>query len=216
MTMDFLSKRAEERRQEFESHISDEIRALIQRGNVTLEELNGLRCNSWEWQALVPAMTDEAFVDRMQYALDNCHTSSKRPFSTYNEAVEGLWAPELLMRFKLLSIRLSAADHTALNLEETLDGVREVLGQKETHYLCIPDDVRIAIRALEWYATKSSEISTRAKLTLATIRNQATQTRCESCHMDLCVLDDDRVPAIFCAECGGGCVALPAKEVIGE
>lgn len=208
MTMDFLSKRTEERRQEFDSHISDEIRALIQRGNVTLEELNELRCNSWEWQALVPAMTDEAFVDRMQYALDNCHTPSKRPFSTYNEAVEGLWAPELLKRFR-------TASFAEVNFAESLDGVREALGQKETHYLCIPDDVRIAIKALEWYAAQAFQFSVRAQVTLGTIRNQAMHTRCEVCSKELIVMSSDD-PSILCDDCGGSGVALPAKEVIGE
>jgi hypothetical protein len=81
-------------------HIRAEIQALIARGNVTLAELNDLRCNSWEWQALVPAMNDEAFVDRMQHTLNNCFTPQARPFSTYDAALEGLWAPELLKRFE--------------------------------------------------------------------------------------------------------------------
>jgi hypothetical protein len=86
-----------------EQHIRPEIAALIARGNITLTELNELRCNSWEWQAMVPAMNDEAFVDRMEYALKNCFTPARRPFSTYNEAVEGLWAPELIRRYKAIS-----------------------------------------------------------------------------------------------------------------
>lgn len=78
--------------------IRPEMQNLIRRGNVTPAELAELRCNSWEWEALVPALTDEAFVERMQHALDNCFTRRERPFSTYNQAVEGLWAPELLRR----------------------------------------------------------------------------------------------------------------------
>ena len=90
-------------------NIRPHVRELISRGNETLAELNDLRCNSWEWQALVPAMTDEAFVDRMQYALKNCFTPQTRPFSTYNAAVEGLWAPELLKRFDKLRDQLKDA-----------------------------------------------------------------------------------------------------------
>lgn len=84
---------------EFE-RIRLEIAALVKRGNITPEELKTIRCNSWEHEALVPAMTDEAFIERMQYALDNCFTTRERPFSTYNQAIEGLYAPELLRRFQ--------------------------------------------------------------------------------------------------------------------
>lgn len=80
--------------------VRPEIRSLVERGNVTQTELNELRCNSWEWEALVPAMTDEAFVGSMWHALENCFTPTTRPFVTYNKAVEGLYAPELLKRFK--------------------------------------------------------------------------------------------------------------------
>jgi hypothetical protein len=84
---------------EFE-RIRPEIRSLVERGNITSAELREIRCNSWEWEALVPAMNDEAFCERMQYTLDNCLTRRERPFTTYNQALEGLWAPELIRRFK--------------------------------------------------------------------------------------------------------------------
>lgn len=80
--------------------VRPEIQALIRRGNVTLAEIQEIRCNSWEWESLVPAFDDEAFVDRMQYALDNCAQSKTRPFTVYDDAVKGLYAPELLKRFK--------------------------------------------------------------------------------------------------------------------
>lgn len=82
--------------------IRPEFRRLIARGNVTRVELEEIRCNSWEWELLVPVLTDQAFVEQMQRALDNCHTTRKRPFATYNQAIEGLYAPELLRRFKQL------------------------------------------------------------------------------------------------------------------
>lgn len=80
--------------------IRPEIQALIRRGNVTLAEIQEIRCNSWEWEALVPAFDDAAFVDRMQYALDNCAQGKSRPFTVYDDAVKGLYAPELLKRFQ--------------------------------------------------------------------------------------------------------------------
>lgn len=84
-----------------DERIRPEFKNLIERGNVTVAELEELRCNSWEWEALVPALNDEAFVVQMQRALDNCFTTRERPFVTYNAAVEGLYAPELMRRFKL-------------------------------------------------------------------------------------------------------------------
>lgn len=84
-----------------ESHVRPEIQTLVARGNVTLTEYREIRCNSYEHQALVPALNDEAFVVAMQHALDNCFTGGERPFSTYNKAVEGLYAPELLRRFRV-------------------------------------------------------------------------------------------------------------------
>jgi len=122
-------------------HVRDEIKKLVERGNVTASELEELRCNSWEWEALVPALNDEAFVKQMQHAIDNCFVFRKRPFSTYNDAVEGLYAPELLRRFQ-------AAAREARAFAETIDNVREALGQEATHYLVIADDVGALVEAV--------------------------------------------------------------------
>jgi hypothetical protein len=86
--------------EDLKPRVRPEIRDLAKRGNVTSAEVAELCCNSWEWEALVPALSDEAFVKRMQYALDNCFTTRERPFVTYNAAVEGLYAPELIRRFR--------------------------------------------------------------------------------------------------------------------
>ena len=86
---------------DLDEHVRPEIQALVKRGNVTPAETAELHCNSWEWEHLTPAMNDEAFVARVEHALANCG-HLKRPFTTYNEAVEGLYAPELLRRFKRL------------------------------------------------------------------------------------------------------------------
>jgi hypothetical protein len=81
--------------------VRKQIRDLVARGNVTLEENESIRCNSYEREALIPVLTDEAFCKTMQYALNNCSVLvHRRPFSTYDEAVIGLHAPELLKRFQ--------------------------------------------------------------------------------------------------------------------
>lgn len=125
-----------------EVHIRPEIQSLIARGNVTPAELAELRCNSWEWEALVPALNDEAFVERMQHSIDNCFARHDRPFATYNDAVQGLWAPELLKRF-------ASATRAARDYAETIDNVRQALGLESTHYLVIAGDVKDLVEAIE-------------------------------------------------------------------
>ena len=80
-------------------HVKPEIQALAKRGEVTLAEVVELRCNSWEWEHLYPAMTDEAFEHTVSHALANCGNVSS-PCASYDEAVTGLLAPELLRRFR--------------------------------------------------------------------------------------------------------------------
>lgn len=123
-------------------HIRQEIKDLIRRGNVTSEDLSEIRCNSWELEALVPAMNDEVFVDCMEHALKNCFTTIERPFSTYNKAIEALYAPELLKRFRIAT---SGAD----NYGETLEAIREAIGQDVTHYLCMAGDIRELVEAID-------------------------------------------------------------------
>jgi hypothetical protein len=89
-------------------NIRPEIQTLIARGNVTSAELAELRCNSWEWEALVPAMDDEAFVGNLVHTLGNCSRASGRPFASYDEAIINLHTPELVRRFKLA--RAASAD----------------------------------------------------------------------------------------------------------
>jgi hypothetical protein len=145
-------------------HVRDEIKKLVERGNVTASELEELRCNSWEWEALVPALNDEAFVKQMQHAIDNCFVFRKRPFSTYNDAVEGLYAPELLRRFQ-------AAAREARAFAETIDNVREALGQEATHYLVIADDVGALVEAVTVDRAASNKDS-EAWQTLSKIRKE--------------------------------------------
>lgn len=137
--------------------IKPEIRALIRRGNVTPTEVAELRCNSWEWEALVPALNDEAFIERMEHALENCFTRRERPFTTYNQAVEGLYAPELLKRFE-------SAARAARDYAETIDNVRGALGQEATHYLVIADDVKDLVDAIEKDTVEHAEYVRRRRL----------------------------------------------------
>lgn len=84
-----------------DEHVRPEIQALAKRGNVTLTEVTGLQCNSWEWEHLYPAMTDEAFTGCVQHALNNC-ARGPSPCTTYDEAVVNVYAPELLRRFNAM------------------------------------------------------------------------------------------------------------------
>jgi hypothetical protein len=198
----WLTKKAQT---DLDEHVRPEIQALAKRGNVTPAEIAELRCNSWEWEHLVPAMNDAAFVAEMEHAIKNS-SRRKQPFATYDEAVSGIYGPELLKRFKLAS--LAARDYGQMN-----DNIREALGQKETRYPVTPGDVAVAIKALEWYAANSLE-SMRAKVTLALIRGRATKTSCKTCGRMIFVVEDDRVPVMFCQACGGGCVAWPVEDVL--
>jgi hypothetical protein len=86
---------------DMDAHVRPEIQELVKRGNITASDIKELRCNSWEWEAIIPKLDNQAFVERMEHALANCGTARRRPYASYNEAVEGMYAPELLRRFKL-------------------------------------------------------------------------------------------------------------------
>ena len=119
-----------------------EIQNLIKRGNVTPAELSEIRCNSWEWEALVPAMNNEALVERTEHALENCSLIGKRPFPTYNESVMGLLAPELLKRF-------AVSTQETQTRADVIDGICKALGRKPAHPLAIADDVKELVEAIE-------------------------------------------------------------------
>lgn len=65
---------------------------------VTLEEYRALRCNSWEWEALVQNLSDEALAHAVRHCADNCSVARRRPAPTYNDAIVTVWVPELLRR----------------------------------------------------------------------------------------------------------------------
>ena len=103
--------------------IRPEIRDLIARGNVTRAEVTELRCNSWEWQALVPAMDDDAFLQHLRHALENC-SYARSPVLTYDEAVFSVHTPELIKRFEVLRAKVG-------ELREKVFDRDEVMGRRE-------------------------------------------------------------------------------------
>jgi hypothetical protein len=77
-----------------------EVKALIARGSITLAEMNGIRANSYEWEAMLPHFDAEAFVWRCEHSLRNCSFIA-RP-SCYDESIIARYMPELLRRYKAL------------------------------------------------------------------------------------------------------------------
>jgi hypothetical protein len=89
--------------------IRQEIRDLIARGGVTLDEWKALRMNSYEREALVPALGDKALCHHVESYLAQCGRTRSPP-STYEEAVVGLLAPELVKRLREKSLFAAAKE----------------------------------------------------------------------------------------------------------
>lgn len=89
-----------------ETMIRPEVRALVKRGNVTLEEWQTFRGNSWEMEAIVQVLTNEALAHVVQHWVTNSRLPGMRPFTTYNEAVIGLLVPLLVKRLTGTDITL--------------------------------------------------------------------------------------------------------------
>lgn len=152
------------RRVPMSENIRPELQKLIDRGNVTLDEIKELRCNSWEWDALVPAMSDDALLDRMQYAIDNCARGRVKPSLVYEDWVIGVFAPELMKRLATTKRQLEVSDQDATGYAEAIVLVAEALGQKSTHYLIIADDVKDLVEAVEFDRVKMNEYTRRRQL----------------------------------------------------
>jgi hypothetical protein len=86
--------------------IRPEILVLAERGGVTLEEWKGLRANSYEYEHLMPKLTDEALLYAARHAFANCGFDRSQPYRSYNEAVMGFYAPELARRLEVLGQEL--------------------------------------------------------------------------------------------------------------
>lgn len=90
--------------------IRPEIRALCERGNITLEEYKNLTGNSWEWAAIHRALNHEAFIHAAEHSINNCFFDKTIPYRSYNESVMGFFAPELLARFREAIEKLAELD----------------------------------------------------------------------------------------------------------
>jgi hypothetical protein len=99
-------------------NIRPEIQALIDRGNITIEDMRDLRANSYEWESMVPALSTEALIDRTSHAIDNCPRANV-PAQSYTEAVHAVFAPELIKRLRaqLTKSQFGADELRALGLK---------------------------------------------------------------------------------------------------
>ena len=70
----------------YSEHIRPAIADLIERGNITPEKIPP-RMNSWEWEAIIPALDNEALVQRIRYTIANCERR-RYPATTYEEALQ--------------------------------------------------------------------------------------------------------------------------------
>jgi hypothetical protein len=82
------------------ANIRPHVRALIDRGKITLDEYKELRCNSWEFEAMVPALSLDALLWASENCIRNCSRVS-RPATTYDEAMHAVYGPELIRRLTL-------------------------------------------------------------------------------------------------------------------
>lgn len=113
--------------------IRSEIAALVERGNITREEVKDLRCNSDEWHAVYLAMDDEAFVEQFKYSLVHCGNHARR--ITYEDVAIDLFGPEIIRRFALKRLELAAQVPVLMeaveeNLRRAVRAEREVVELK--------------------------------------------------------------------------------------
>lgn len=114
-------------------NIRPNIRALIERGKITLEEYKQLRCNSWEFEAMVPALSLDALLWASENCVRNCSKVS-RPATTYDEAMHSVYAPELIRRLRLFQEE-RRIEPKRIGRREEETGV-EGHGMRETGYAC--------------------------------------------------------------------------------
>lgn len=81
-------------------HIRPEIAALINRGNVTYAEYAVLRMNTYERNAMLPALDDRCLVNLTEGHLRQCSQNKRYVPTTYDEVVISLIVPELLKRLE--------------------------------------------------------------------------------------------------------------------
>lgn len=131
--------------------IRQEIRDLIARGGVTVNELKTLRMNSYEREALVPALGDEALCYHVESCLAQCGRTRSPP-STYEEAVVGLLAPELVKRLQEKSLSEAADRGRRRIFADYIWRMRELWAMEEWH-----DDPKGLRQAAYLSAAKEAE-----------------------------------------------------------
>ena len=106
MAFKLFENAAKKRRDEWNSHLSPEVLALVKKGKlITYEQFNSRPMNSYERESLFPLLDNDALIALTELFLKNCcsgHVPGIRPCGTYNEALEVLLIPLLLERFKKL------------------------------------------------------------------------------------------------------------------
>lgn len=108
-------------KQDVDDRIRPEVRARAERGNVTIEEWKNFRGNSWEMELIMPQLTDEALVYCGAHLVNNCCFDREQPYASYNEAVMGFLAPELLKRLKAANKREAQALKALCEVSRELD-----------------------------------------------------------------------------------------------
>jgi hypothetical protein len=102
--------------------VRPEIRALIERGKITVDEIKELYCNSYEWDAMVPALSIDALIQRTEQAIHQLR-HPRVPALTYDESVCHVFAPELIRR--LLLVR-QLSDRTIAELAEARAQIKQM------------------------------------------------------------------------------------------
>jgi hypothetical protein len=69
---------------------------------LSLPHYKGMALNSWEREYLLPFMSDETLLYRLDHALSHCRQrdNPNEPCITYDESVIHTLTPELICRFK--------------------------------------------------------------------------------------------------------------------
>lgn len=88
--------------------IRDKIKLIIagikmRQRTLSIKEWRNLQnrgLNSFEREALMPLLSDEALIEDIEYCLKNCSSRSRRPCVTYDDALVELYVPLLIERFK--------------------------------------------------------------------------------------------------------------------
>jgi len=107
--------------------------------------------------------------------------------------------------------RLLATERAAREYGETLEAIREALGQTGTHYFVMAGDVKVVVDALKVYAKGPVEggpaLAREALYTLQV--GSVVETTCEACDKKIRIGQSPRAEdgpsATFCPACGGGC-----------